>query len=261
MKTNPSMVLANVSPSMGGWAFGPMSCISRLTYNPSDPNAPPNGTANCLPTNEATCATLIQQCEQSPIVPMGVAQITQAVAGGTDWPMAMATLGNGGGLDGGTLQLAGSLSVVSVTSGTTDITGLDALTTGPSLSMANGAIDPSKDLTITFSCDPNTLVAGSSCTGSGSPDLVGLFVTTSTSKKTAFSTSTATGTATCSQPVTMGGTITVTASQLTAMLGGQTGGSWQVVLVRLSTRQQSSVGSHPLLTFNAGMGVFGFTDQ
>ena len=73
---------------------------------------------------------------------------------------------------------------------------------------------------------------------------------------------TATGSATCSQPVaTPGGLVTVKANQLTAMLGGQMGGSYQIALVRLSTHLKSPAGTHPLLAFTAGMGVFGFTNQ
>ena len=198
-------------------------------------------------------------CEQSPIQPLGVSTITETVAGGTDWPMAMDTLGNGGGLDGGTAQLAGPLYVLTVTSGTTVVTGTDPVTMGPSLSMANGSIDPTKDLTITFSCDPNTPTAGAGC--SGTQDLVGLLLTTSTSTKSAFSTSTAAGSGQCSQPVAVGGSITVKANQLTALLGGQTGGSWQIALVRLTTHLKIPAGTHPLLAFTAGMGVFGFTNQ
>ena len=86
---------------------------------PKDPNAPGQGGANdCLPTNLATCTTLLELCEQSPIVPLGVSEIVETVAGGTDWPAAMATLGNGGGTDGGTAQLAGPLYISSVKSGT-----------------------------------------------------------------------------------------------------------------------------------------------
>jgi hypothetical protein len=218
--------------------------------------------AACVPryVPTATAGVDAELCEQSPILPLGVSTITQTIAGGADWPAASNMLGNGGGLDGGAGQLAGPLYVLTVTSGTTDITGTDPITLGPSLSMANGAIDPTKDLTITFSCDPNNATAGAGCTGS--QDLVGLLVTTSTSPKAAFPVSTATGTATCSQPVAApGGSVKVLAAQLTAMLGGQTGGSIQIALVRLSTKLQSPAGNHPLLAFTAGMGVFGFTNQ
>lgn len=197
-------------------------------------------------------------CEQSPILPLGVSQITQTIAGGADWPATMDTLGNGGGTDGGTSQLAGPLYVISVTSGTTNITGTDPVTKGPSLSMADAAINPANDLTINFSCDGSTTVGGG-CAGSS--DLIGVLIKTSTSQKTAFSTTTASGVGTCSQPVAVGGTVTVKANQLAALLGGQTGGSWQIALVRLTTHLKSPAGTHPLLAFTAGMGVFGFTNQ
>jgi len=256
-------VIQNIPPSSGGWPYGAATCVPRYVFNPQDPNAgnvatPCNQTT--FVTTPANCITAIEVCEQSPIVPLGVSAIVENIAGGTDWPMAMDTLGNGGGTDGGINQLAGPLYVVSVTSGTTAVTGTDPVTFGNDLSMADGAIDPTKNLVIKYSCDPLNLTAGAGCTGT--QDLVGLLITTSTSKKTAFSTSTATGTATCSQPVAIpSGTITVQKEQLTAMLGGQTGGSWQIALVRLSTKLHSPAGVHPLLAFTAGMGVFGFTNQ
>jgi len=233
------------------WPYGQPACVERIV-----------GALASAPCNVITGDKLIlTACEQEPILPLGVATITQTMAGGADWPAATNMLGNGGGTDGGTGQLAGPLYVVSVTSGTTEISGTDPVLMSPSLSMADGAIDPAKDLTITYSCDPNNLTAGAGCTGT--QDLVGLLITTSTNKKVAFSApSTATGSATCSQPVAApGGTIKVLSAQLTAMLGGQSNGSIQVALVRLSTKLQSPAGNHPLLAFTAGMGVFGFTDQ
>ncbi|HEX6837163.1 MAG TPA: hypothetical protein VF334_11355, partial [Polyangia bacterium] len=266
-KADPSVCPVTIPVSQGGWPLqSETGCIDRFTYNPNDPNAPGQGGANtCLPTDMTTCTTLLKLCEQQPIIPLGVSEITEKLAGGTDWPMAMQTLGNGGGLDGGVSQLAGPLYIAKVTTGTlkgteTDITGHDLITGGNNLDIADGAIDPTKDLNIYFSCDPNQpTTPGAGCTGS--QDLVGLLITTSTSPKTAFALSTATGSATCSQSVSAMSTITVAANQLTAMLGGQTGGSYQIALVRLTTKLQSPAGTHPLLAFTAGMGVFGFTNQ
>jgi len=243
--THGTVVKINIPPPQG-WPYGDATCIKR--YVPRD------------------ATTDFEMCEQSPIIPLGVSEITEKLAGGTDWPAAMQTLGNGGGTDGGMGQLAGAFFISKVTKGTAgdaaeaDITGHDLITGGNNLDIADGAIDATKDLNIYFSCDennPNTPGAG--CTGT--QDLVGLLITTSTSPKTAFALSTATGSATCSQPVIAGGTVTVKANQLTAMLGGQTGGSFQIALVRLSTKLQSPAGMHPLLAFTAGMGVFGFTNQ
>ncbi len=264
-KADPSICPTTLPVSMGGWPIpGGAGCIFRYTYDPFDPNAPGQGGANtCVPQDMTTCTTVLKMCEQEPIIPLGVSQISENVAGGTDWPMAMDTLGNGGGLDGGTGQLAGPLYIVSVTSGTADITGADLLTGGRNLDIPDGMIDATKDLTITFSCDPNQpTTAGAGC--AGSTDLVGLLVTTSTSPKTAFGVTTAQGQGTCSQPVALMSTITVKANQLTALLGGQTGGSWQLALVRLSTKLHipAAPGSaHQILAFTAGMGVFGFTNQ
>lgn len=231
------------------WPYTPEQCIERAVAAMTS--------AACPLTGDKLVLTA---CEQSPIVPLGVSEIVETMTGGTDWPAATQTLGNGGGTDGGTGQLAGPLYIVSVTSGSTDITGADLVTMGRNLDIADGSIDPSKDLTITFSCDPNnSTTAGAGC--SGTQDLVGLLVTTSTSPKTAFSVTTAQGQGLCSQPVAAGNSIVVKANQLTALLGGQTGGSWQIALVRLSTKLQSPAGNHPLLAFTAGMGVFGFTNQ
>jgi hypothetical protein len=237
-----------IPPAMGGWPYrdltgAELGCVLR------GPLPNPDGSA-----------TFIKVCEQQPIIPLGVSTITQTISGGADWPAASQMLGNGGGTDGGAGQLPGPLYLVSVKSGTTEIAGMDALTGGNDLSMANGAIDPAKDLVITYSCDPNNLTAAAGC--AGAQDLVGLLVTTSTSKKSAFGVSTATGTGTCSQGVaTPGGTITVKTAQLTALLGGQTGGSWQIALVRLKAQLMSPAGNHQLLAYTAGMGIFGFTNQ
>ncbi|HEY2744145.1 MAG TPA: hypothetical protein VGL86_05970, partial [Polyangia bacterium] len=140
-----------------------------------------------------------------------------------------------------------------------DITGMDPVLMGPSLDIADGAIDATKDLNIVFSCDPNNLTAGAGCMGTS--DLVGLLITTSTSKKAMFSAPGPVGSGTCSQPVAAKSVVTVAANQLTALLGGQTGGSWEVALVRLTTHLKSPAGTHPLLATTAGMGVFGFTNQ
>jgi len=258
-----SVVFPVVPAEIGATAGGPFGPIPVVNGGWPYRNPPGVGAElGCvlrgpIPNPDGS-GTFIKVCEQQPIIGLGVSSIKQNIAGGADWPMAMDTLGNGGGTDGGTSQLAGPLYVVSVTSGTTDITGADLLTGGNDLSMANGAIDPAKDLTITYSCDPMVSTAGAGC--SGTQDLVGLLVTTSTSKKSLFPVSTATGTGTCSQPVaTPTGKITVKTAQLTALLGGQTGGSWQLALVRLTTHLKSPAGTHPLLAFTAGMGVFGFT--
>ena len=250
--------------SANQWPYGANGCVPRYTYNPSDPNA---GMTNCTgPGHTSACLTLLELCEQEPILPLGVSEITENVAGGTDWPAITDTVGNGAGTDGGAFQLAGPLYIVKVTKGTynsgdTNISGLDPLTFGPNLDIPDGSIDATKDLNIAFSCDVNNpTTAGAGCAGAS--DLVGLLITTSQHTKTAFSQmSAATGEATCSQAVSAMDHVTVNANQMTALLGGQTGGSLQIALVRLSTKLHFTVGTHPILAFTAGMGTFGFTNQ
>jgi hypothetical protein len=196
-------------------------------------------------------------CEQSPILGLGVAQISENVAGGADFPAVSDTIGNGGGLDGGTAQFPGPLFVVAATSGTTNITGMDLITGGRSLPTTDASINPASDLTITFSCDPNNpTTQGAACAGSA--DTAALLVRSSTSKKVMFGTTTAAGQAECVAHVTTG-TIKLTAAQLTALIGGQTGGSIQLALARLSIHPKPA-GTH-LVAFAGGMGAFSFVNQ
>src|SRR5439155_1899688 len=84
-------VKVNVPPNMGGWPFGDPLCIKRYVWYPGDPNAgppstTPGGAMTCVPQDQTTCALQLEVCEQSPILPLGGAQITESVAGGTDYP-------------------------------------------------------------------------------------------------------------------------------------------------------------------------------
>jgi hypothetical protein len=196
-------------------------------------------------------------CEQSPILGLGVAQITESISGGADFPAASDTVGNGGGLDGGLAQFPGPVYVVAATSGGTNITGMDLLTGGRSLPVTDASISAANDLTITFSCDPNNATTqGAGCAGSS--DTAALLVRSSTSKKPMFGVTTATGLAECVAHVTTG-TIKITGVQLTALLGGQTGGSIQLALARLALHPKPA-GTH-LVAFAGGMGAFSFVDQ
>jgi hypothetical protein len=238
--------ISTIAPPQG-WPFGDGTCNPRYIPNSMDPSC----------ANPALCQTNIELCEQEPILPLGVATITEHNTGGTDYPAKTSMLGDGSGLDGGAKMFPGPLYVTDVKQGTTSIVGTDPITGGPSLSLA-AAIDKTKDLVITFSCDPNNSTPGTACAGSG--DLTALLIKTSTSVKAMFGTSTASGVAQCAQPVAApGGTITVKAAQITALLGGQTGGSIQLALARLAVDIQPDNGH--LLVFTAGMGTFGFTDE
>jgi hypothetical protein len=235
------MVLSTISPAMGGWPLPDGACTNRRICGPG----PVAGTA-------------IVCCEQSPIPGQGVAVIAESNTGGTDYPAKSSMLGNGGGTDGGLKQFPGPLSLVSVTQpgSATNVAGTDPITGGPSLSM-DAPLDKTKDVVITFSCD-GTATAGSGCAGSG--DLAALLIKTSTSVRTMFGTTTASGVGQCASPVAVpSGTMTIKAAQLTAALGGQTGGSIQLALARLAVDIQPDNGH--LLVFTAGMGIFGFTNQ
>jgi hypothetical protein len=97
------------------------------------------------PPNGANANTVIQYyCEQGPIAGSGVAEITEKISGGADYEAKMKTIGNGGGTDGGVNMFPGPLYIISVTSGTTDITafGPDLVTGGNGLSFADGKIPP-----------------------------------------------------------------------------------------------------------------------
>lgn len=218
------------------------------------------GDAACVPRyvpNQAMAGTDIELCEQSPILPLGQAKITESLSGGTDYMAYSVTLGNGDGLDGGTDQFPGPLYIVKVTSGSTDITafGPDTLTGGNGLSFADGKIDPAQPLDIVFSCDPNNLTMGAGCS---TTTLAALLLQTSTAKRDAPAPPLPAGVGQCIQKPTMGH-IGVSAAQMTALFGGQTGGSIKIALANLKITLTSNNG-HTLVP-TAGMGTFGFTNQ
>lgn len=228
----------DIPPASGGWPFGD-TCTDHLT-----------------PVTDPTTGFPIIMCEQHPLSVFS--EITETVGGGADWPMKSSKVGDATAPDGGAKMFPGPLTLVKVTSGsgTTDISGADPFG-GRSLSMDN-PIDTSKDLNITWSCDGST-TPGAGCAGTS--DLVGLLIKTSTSKRDNFSMFTAQGVGQCVGGVAQAGaTITVKSNQLTALLGGQSGGSFEIALVRLRPVIQALAGGN-LLVFTGGQGVFGFTNQ
>jgi hypothetical protein len=247
--TKGTVVNADIPIQNGGWPFGDSDCIPRACGQQACP--PPGGALTC----DVIC------CEQSPII-VGTSNISQSIAGGTDYMAASKMLGAKGDADAGASEFPQPLYLVKVESGTTDITGTDPApnmggTGGPSLSMANGTIDPAKPLKLSFSCDGSATVGGG-CAGQS--DIAALLVKTSTSPKSTFAVSMATGSAQCIATLA-GGTISISAAQLTALLGtpAQSGGSWQLALARLRLLPTQD-GGH-LVAFTGGMGVFGFTNQ
>jgi len=228
----------NMPAAQPCWPFGANACDPRYLPNPAD----------------NTGATLIEVCEQHPLT--GDTQIvTETVAGGADYAASTSMLGNGVGADGGTFP--NGIFVTSVTQGTstTSIAGTDLLTGGPSLSM-DAPIDATQDLFINYSCD-GTGTKGSGC--AGATDLVALLVQTSTGTRAAFATPGASGVGQCIGPVATG-SIKIKANQLTALLGGQTGGSIELALARLALKINAAAGK-PLVIATAGAGTFGFTNQ
>ena len=249
-------VIMNIPPPQGWPSAFP--CIPRYVYNKAETDA---GNAACTPTsfytNPTTCTTAVEVCEQSPVL-VGGSNITEAIGGGTDYPAKSVMLGTKDNADAGSTEFPQPLYLISVKQGGADLSGTDTgFTGGPTLSMADGAIDPTKALTITFSCDGST-TAGGGC--AGNTDLAALLITTSEHKKELFSLASAeTGSAECIAAVSAGGTISIAANQLTALVGSQTGGSFEMALARLRLTAMAS-GSHTT-AFGAGMGIFGFTNQ
>jgi hypothetical protein len=215
---------------------------------------------NVMPAPSPACAGLggcdVICCEQTPIL-VGTSNITETIAGGTDYGAATNMLGNKDNTDAGITEFPQPVYLISVTQtgSATNLAGTDPLTGGPSLSMADAAIDKTKDLTLSFSCDQSGTV-GSGCTGTS--DLGALLVKTSTSARTLFGVSTATGSAQCISTLTAG-TIKIKAAQLTALVGTQTTGSYQLALARLRLIPATDTGH--TLVYSGGMGVFGFTNQ
>lgn len=232
--------LATCVQGPGSWPFGATTCDPHVV------GAPGSGPGGTTPV----------ACEQHPL--SSFSEVMEATAGGADWPMKMATLGNGGGPDGGVGMFPGAPSIVSVTNGGSDIAGPDPFDANAKTLDLKAAIDTSKDLAITWSCD-GSATPGAGCTGT--TDLVGLLLQTSTSTRDNFSNTTAQGAGQCANLVSVSGaTITVKAAQLAALFGGQMGGSIELALVRLRFSPQILAGGR-VLAFTGGMGVFGFTNQ
>ena len=195
-------------------------------------------------------------CEQSPVA-VGQSNITEAITGGADYPAASKMIGTKDNPDAGSTEFPQPLYLISVKQGGAELSGTDTgFTGGPILSMADGALDPTKAMTITFSCD-GTATAGSGCAGNA--DLAALLITTSTHTRDLFALPSAeTGSAECIASVTAG-TVSIAANQFTALVGSQTGGSYQLALARL--RLIATQDGNHLVAFGGGMGVFGFTNQ
>ena len=241
--TKGTVVNVTIPPASGGWPYTDADCIPRACGQEACP----------APAGALTCDVIC--CEQSPVA-VGQSNITETVAGGTDYAAGTKMLGNDSNADAGAAFFPQPLYLISVTQGssTTSIAGTDLLTGGPSLSM-DQPIDTTQSMTLTFSCD-GSATPGGGCAGAS--DLAALLITSSTSPRTTFAVSTATGSAECISPLT-NGTITIMGNQLTALIGSQTGGSVEIALARL--RLVTGLSSGHIVAYTGGMGVFGFTNQ
>jgi len=122
------------------------------------------------------------------------------------------------------------------------------------------SLDKTKDLIITWSCDPNNqTTTGAGCSGKGPFELFNLVGLTSTHTKGSFSGSDAKqGTLTCiEQAHKSDATMTVPTAAWTAMIGSQTGGSITLNFLRVSAALAQL---NPNQLYSAGTGQFIFLD-
>jgi hypothetical protein len=176
-------------------------------------------------------------CEQHPIATG--AQLVESLAGGFDY----------GALPATPIPIVGGVAdPVTII----DVNG--AAPPNPGDPLAGLTPDGSSDLTITWSCD-GTSTPGSGCPqgAAGFLDFVGLLVTTSTNPFSQFATTADYGDARCTEQVGAG-TVTLRRAAITQILGGQTGGSILIALVRLHANVASTKGHNVFLT--AGKGSF-----
>jgi hypothetical protein len=122
------------------------------------------------------------------------------------------------------------------------------------------SIDKTKDLLITWSCDPNAqTTTGAGCSTKGPFELFNMVGLTSTHEKGAFSGSDAQqGTLTCiEQAHKSDSTMTIPAAAWAAMIGSQTGGSITLNFLRVSAALAQL---NPNQLYSAGTGQFIFLD-
>lgn len=199
------------------------------------------GTCPAGTTTHGTGAAAV--CEQHPI-PDGQ-MITESVQGNTQFPMGY------GPIAAQTIPISGGLgapmTVINI-AGAAPANPADPL--GGTLTL-----DGSADLTINWSCDGSATVGGGCPTGAaGFLDLAGLLAVVSTNPRSQFTITPQYGTAQCAEQLGSG-TVTLKKAAITQMIGGQTGGSVLIALVRLAANPQATMGHNVYLT--AGKGYFG----
>lgn len=261
----PTQIFCNrgASPNLYyGCAFGmPNQDGGALGAPPAATAFPPipltNYTAACAVAG--TCPPCDQTghpgiCEQHPIPNGGTASITTNVVGGTE--------GYGPGMKSwasGNKPVPDAFTIISIKVGGTSIGSTD-------LKDLNNKLDPTKDLSITWSCD-GTLTPGSGCSTAGLFDFAVLLLATSKDVRSAFSTPPVTtkfGLGNCvEQANSASATVTVKAAAVAALLGTpkQVGGSVNILFLHmLGQPVMPSFPANKITFLAAGHGQIGFAN-
>ncbi|HZS40653.1 MAG TPA: hypothetical protein VFF06_27660 [Polyangia bacterium] len=186
--------------------------------------------------------TTITLCEQHPIATG--ATLTENLAGGSGY----------GALSNESVPLAGTIAAPM-----TIINVAGAAPANPADPFGGVVLDGSADLTVTWSCDGST-TPGMGCPSgaTGILDLAGFLAIVSTNSREKFGITQNYGTAQCAEQLGSG-TVTLKKAAITQMLGGQTGGSALLALVRLSANPTGTMG-HTVF-FTGGKGYFGLVNH
>jgi len=223
-------IFGNPSTDMKGNIEGesPLSVVFPAFPNVLTGGTCPAGASN-LPGNN---------CEQHPIATG--ATLTENIAGGSGY----------GALANESVPLTGTIQDAM------HIINVDGAVPANPLDPFGGVVvDGSADLTVTWNCDATT-TPGSSCPSGalGILDLAGLLAIVSTNPRSQFGITAKYGSAQCAEQLGSG-TVKLKQAAITTMLGGQTGGSVLLALVRLSANPTGTMG-HTVF-FTGGKGYFG----
>jgi hypothetical protein len=243
----PAIPLGVLSPTPSGWSA---LCASGLQGSV--------GTPACLAACDQQLGTgPANPCVQEMLYPRGVTDMgANSVFTDMGDVVSISSPGNGGMPYTASTQkitVPKPIVIVSITVGGTAIT----LGTPPSLADLTGHIDATKDIKIVYSCDPGQpTTAGAGCNGLGPFELITFAATTSQQPRIHMSTpSPQFGSIQCLEQAHRSDfTITVPAGAIAAALNGQTTGSMQLALVRVTAKLAAIAPSQQL--FGAGVGQF-----
>jgi hypothetical protein len=165
--------------------------------------------------------------------------LVDAIAGGSGW----------GALSNEAVPITGTLgdavNVISVSG---------AAPANPADPLAGVVIDGSSDVAITWSCDGSNTAGGGCPMGpAGYLDLTTLIAVTSPNPRSMFAITGAYGIAQCTEQLGSG-TVTLSKAAQLKLLGGQTGGSISLSLIRLSVNPATTMGHN--VFFSGGKGWF-----